>query len=135
MFFKDFVQLLSLVVDGSDNSKQKKEKRISQLIHYCRAENVDFYPYLRLLLPKLDCRTFGLKEKKLADMFIKILGLGGDLVKALRDFNAPTCLPIARGDFPAALRDVLKTRLVENIPEPLDMATVNQKLDELALYR
>lgn len=64
-------------------------------LHSCLRPTVDclkedsFYPALRVLLPALDKDrgAYGVKEKRLADLYIKVLGIRKDAPDALKLIN------------------------------------------------
>src|SRR5687768_10324044 len=77
-------------------------------------ESGTMYSLLRLVLPQLDReRTYNLKEKKIAKIYIDVLGMGPQTSDArkLENFNDPTIVDSkAVGDFPAVLLEVLQYR-------------------------
>lgn len=96
----------------------------------------DMYPLLRLLLPQLDReRTYNLKEKKIAKIYIDVLGMVSESRDAqkLEHFNDPTVVQSkAVGDFAAVLYDILIYRsLVGNKKHQHTVGVVNELLDQL----
>ena len=74
----------------------------------------DMYPLMRLVLPQLDReRTYNLKEKKIAKLYVEILGMASESRDAqkLEHFQDPTIVASkAVGDFAAVLQEVLTYR-------------------------
>ncbi|KAJ0395569.1 hypothetical protein ATCC90586_002928 [Pythium insidiosum] len=96
----------------------------------------DIYPLLRLILPQLDReRTYNLKEKKIAKVYIDVLGMASESRDAqkLEHFNDPTVVQSKSvGDFAAVLFDVLQYRsLVGNHRFQHTVGAVNTLLDRL----
>ncbi|GLE00002.1 hypothetical protein PINS_up008729 [Pythium insidiosum] len=96
----------------------------------------DLYPLLRLILPQLDReRTYNLKEKKIAKVYIDVLGMATESRDAqkLEHFNDPTVVQSKSvGDFAAVLFDVLQYRsLVGNHRFQHTVGVVNALLDRL----
>lgn len=96
----------------------------------------DMYPLLRLLLPQLDReRTYNLKEKKVAKIYIDVLGMASESKDAqkLEHFSDPTVVQSkAVGDFAAVLYDILIYRsLAGNKKHQHTVAVVNELLDQL----
>lgn len=97
----------------------------------------DLYPLLRLVLPQLDReRTYNLKEKKIAKLYIAILGMASESRDAqkLEYFTDPKIVASnAVGDFAAVLYDVLKYRSLASHSKhnTLTIGDVNALLDEL----
>merc|ERR1712106_98342 len=73
-----------------------------------------FFPVMRVLLPGLDRArgAYGIKERKLADLYIRILGLKKDGVdaKKLLNFKKPKSGGAEAGDFAETAYYVLKNR-------------------------
>jgi len=73
-----------------------------------------FFPVMRVLLPALDRArgAYGIKERKLADLYIRILGLKKDGVdaKKLLNFKKPKSGGAEAGDFAETAYYVLKNR-------------------------
>ncbi|KAL3673389.1 hypothetical protein V7S43_001102 [Phytophthora oleae] len=71
----------------------------------------DLYPLIRLVLPQLDCEsTYMLKEKKIAKIYIDVLGLApiSKDAQKLEHFNDPKIVDSKSvGDFAAVLFDVV----------------------------
>uniref|UniRef100_K3WBD5 DNA ligase n=1 Tax=Globisporangium ultimum (strain ATCC 200006 / CBS 805.95 / DAOM BR144) TaxID=431595 RepID=K3WBD5_GLOUD len=96
----------------------------------------DMYPLLRLLLPQLDReRTYNLKEKKIAKIYIDVLGMASESKDAqkIEHFNDPTVVQSkAVGDFAAVLYDILVYRsLAGNKKYQHTVGVVNELLDQL----
>lgn len=100
-------------------------------------QGADLYPLLRLVLPQLDReRTYNLKEKKIAKLYIATLGMASESRDAqkLEHFTDPKVVASnAVGDFAAVLYDVLKYRSLASSAKPntLTIGDVNALLDEL----
>jgi DNA ligase-4 len=96
----------------------------------------DMYPLLRLVLPQLDReRTYSLKEKKIARVFVEVLGMASASSDAqkLERFNDPTVVQSKSvGDFAAVLYEVLQYRsLAGNAKFQHTLGVVNELLDAL----
>ncbi|TMW55054.1 hypothetical protein Poli38472_013816 [Pythium oligandrum] len=96
----------------------------------------DIYPLMRLLLPQLDReRTYNLKEKKIAKVYVDVLGMASESCDAqkLEHFNDPTIVQSKSvGDFAAVLYEVLQYRsLVGNNKFQHTVGVVNELLDQL----
>ncbi|KIM62592.1 hypothetical protein SCLCIDRAFT_1214942 [Scleroderma citrinum Foug A] len=95
----------------------------------------DLYPALRLILPQKDREraVYGLKEKNIGKMYIKLIPLGMRDPDAIRLLNwkKPIGTNQAAGDFPTVLYDVVNTRssVVEG---SLSVNDLNGLLDELS---
>ncbi|CAH0388751.1 unnamed protein product [Bemisia tabaci] len=96
--------------------------------------NDSFYPVMRLLVPSLDRERgpYGIKEVKLAQIYVRILCLAKDSRDAskLQHFRNPSKAGKAAGDFADVIYDVLKSRISSN--ENLKISDVNQHLDNIA---
>ncbi len=119
--------LLTRTLDRITNANTPTEKKKileSFWVHvYENDPSRNLFPVMRLLLPSLDTgRTYGLREKKLAMLYIKALGLhpqrSEDAIY-LQKWKTPRGQGQVSGDFSAVLLDVLARRGVE---EPLAAA-------------
>ncbi|RHY24167.1 hypothetical protein DYB25_001643, partial [Aphanomyces astaci] len=96
------------------------------------------YPLLRLLCPHLDReRTYKLKEKKIAMMYVDLLGLSPTSSdgKKLLHWTDPTIVTSrAVGDFAMVLQEVMQFRTVKPRADeaPLTVKDVNAMLDTLS---
>lgn len=95
----------------------------------------DLYPVLRLILPQKDREraVYGLKEKNIAKIYIKLIPLGmrdPDSIRLL-NWKKPAGTNQAAGDFPTVLFDVVNKRssVVEG---SLTIDDLNGILDDLA---
>lgn len=96
----------------------------------------DIYPLLRLILPQLDReRTYSVKERKIAKIYIDVLGMasGSNDAQKLEHFNDPTIVQSKSvGDFAAVLYDVLAYRsLAGTKKHQHTVGVVNELLDQL----
>ncbi|KAL4066025.1 ATP dependent DNA ligase domain-containing protein [Scleroderma citrinum] len=95
----------------------------------------DMYPALRLILPQKDREraVYGLKEKNIGKIYIKLIPLGMRDPDAIRLLNwkKPVGMNQAAGDFPTVLYDVVNKRssVVEG---SLSVDDLNRLLDELS---
>lgn len=95
----------------------------------------DLYPLMRLLLPQLDReRTYNLKEKKLAKIYVDVLGMASASKDAqkLEHFNDPTIVDSKSvGDFAAVLYEVMLYRGSGGDKAQKTLQDVNELLDAL----
>ncbi|KAG6812748.1 hypothetical protein H0H92_000794 [Tricholoma furcatifolium] len=139
-------------------SNERKHDRRKKLIdawfnHWRDEKGYDLYPVLRLILPQKDREraVYGLKEKNLAKIYIKLIPLGMKDPDAIRLLNwkKPTerevCTPRQHlavmnmneiwqktsGDFPTVLYEVVSKRS-SVIEGSLSIDELNDLLDELA---
>ncbi|KAG7394227.1 DNA ligase (ATP) [Phytophthora boehmeriae] len=96
----------------------------------------DLYPLMRLVLPQLDQdRTYNLKEKKIAKIYIDVLGMAAASKDAqkLEHFNDPKVVPSKSvGDFAAVLYEVLLYRsLAGDHAKERTLQDINGLLDAL----
>ncbi|KIY47685.1 ATP-dependent DNA ligase [Fistulina hepatica ATCC 64428] len=120
--------------------KQRKSKLRQALIRrwfygWRKERGPDLYPALRLILPQRDRErpVYGLKEKALARLYIKMMGLpvaDGD-AKHLLQWKKPSDRSQTSGDFPTVLYDVVSKRS-SVIKGSLSIEQVNELLDDLA---
>lgn len=98
----------------------------------------DFYPALRLILPEKDRDRpmYGLKEKAIARLIIKLLNLHQDSDDGfnLLNFKLPARGPSSfkAGDFAGRCYDVLTKRPMLQQPGTMRIAEVNELLDKLS---
>lgn len=123
-------------VEKTPKSDAKLRLVFSTALREKLGDNGDMYPLLRLLLPQLDReRTYNVKEKKIARMYIDVLGMSTASKDAqkLEHFNDPTVVQTkAVGDFAAVLYDILAYRsLVGTQAHEHTVGVVNEVLDEL----
>lgn len=122
-------------VERTPNSEAKLQLLFSDALRR-EAGAGDLYPLLRLVLPQLDReRTYNLKEKKLARVFVEVLGMASASRDAqkLEHFNDPTVVQSKSvGDFAAVLYDVLQYRSLAGCAKfQHTVGVVNELLDEL----
>ncbi|KAH7479247.1 DNA ligase 4 [Phytophthora ramorum] len=96
----------------------------------------DLYPLIRLVLPQLDReRTYMLKEKKIAKIYVQVLGLSSASKDAqkLEHFNDPKIVDSKSvGDFAAVLYEVVLYRsAVSKSRQQHTLKDVNDLLDAL----
>ncbi|CAG8956186.1 hypothetical protein HYFRA_00012103 [Hymenoscyphus fraxineus] len=98
----------------------------------------DFYPALRLIIPDRDRDrpTYGLKEKAIAKLLIKLLKINKDSDDGFNILNwkspARDSDAGGSGNFSERCYKVLKKRAIINEPGDLRIAEVNEMLDQLA---
>uniref|UniRef100_A0A182J988 DNA ligase 4 n=1 Tax=Anopheles atroparvus TaxID=41427 RepID=A0A182J988_ANOAO len=133
--FHTIVALLQSI--SSNKSAQGKEDQLRKFFsaferhrrdrHGAR-EEVSIYPVLRLLLPGLDRerKAYGLREKMLADAYVRALALE----RTSKDGDAARLLS-GRGDLSDRLVSLLRGRCTA-AQSSLTVAEVNRRLDALA---
>jgi DNA ligase-4 len=88
-------------------------------------------------LPHLDRDrgAYGIKESKLAQRYIRVLGLakGSADAQRLLNYRAPGTNHDLAGDFAAVACHVLK-HLIRNAPSNLTVGDINRHLDNLATH-
>jgi DNA ligase 4 len=98
----------------------------------------DFYPALRLIVPEKDRDRpmYGLKERAIAKLLIKLLKIGNKTADAsnLLNWKLPgeNIASGGAGDFPARCHEVLQKRAMRNDVGSMRIAEVNELLDKLA---
>jgi DNA ligase-4 len=100
----------------------------------------DFYPAMRLIIPEKDRdrAMYGLKEKAIAKILVKVLKISKDSedAKTMINWKLPGQLNKAysstAGDFAGRCFEVLSKRAERIKPSDYSIATVNQYLDELS---
>ncbi|KAG6335727.1 hypothetical protein ID866_3351, partial [Astraeus odoratus] len=132
-----FSVLVGLFEKLSNERKPDRRRRmISFWFNRWREEvGYDLYPALRLILPQKDREraVYGLKEKNVGKIYIKIIPLGMRDPDAIRLLNwkKPVGMNQTAGDFPTVLYDVISKRssVVEG---SLSIGDLNELLDELS---
>ncbi|KAF8159664.1 DNA ligase IV [Crassisporium funariophilum] len=119
---------------------ERKPDRRRKLIdawftHWRKEKGYDLYPVLRLILPQKDREraVYGLKEKNLAKIYIKLIPLGmrdPDSIRLL-NWKKPTDHDKTSGDFPTVLYEVVSKRS-SVIEGSLSIDDLNDILDELS---
>lgn len=114
-----FGNICKLLTDINKTSKSLKKKQILQefwgeLNKEMKTNKVSLYPIMRLLLPQLDLErlSYGIKEKKIADLYVKCIPLtttSQDAIKLLK-YKNPKYVGSKVGDFSSVLYEVLITR-------------------------
>jgi DNA ligase-4 len=110
-----FTALCSVLkaVEATRKSESKLELLFSKSLR-AQVGGGDLYPLMRLVLPQLDReRTYMLKEKKIAKIYVQVLGLSPASKDAqrLEHFNDPKIVDSKSvGDFAAVLYEVLLYR-------------------------
>ena len=120
--------------------------------HWRQEKGFDLYPVLRLILPQKDREraVYGLKEKNLAKIYIKLIPLQRTDADAMRLLNwkkptekgvrnLPVCYSIRSltayqaisGDFPTVLYEVISKRS-SIIEGSLSVDDINEVLDDLS---
>ncbi|KAF9161087.1 DNA ligase (ATP) [Mortierella sp. AD010] len=126
-----------LVMLFEDISRKRSEK--SQFIRrYFRAWREKGYgsmfPVIRLILPQLDRERgrYGLKEQKLADLYIASLNIlpGSEPAKKLKSWKDGS--GDSSGDFSLVVRDVVASRSLVTHPQGQTIRDVNALLTELS---
>ena len=100
----------------------------------------DFYPAMRLILPEKDRdrAMYGLKEKAIAKVLVKVLKISKDSedAKMMINWKLPSQLykgsTSTAGDFAGRCFEVLSKRAERINPSDLSVGTVNNYLDELS---
>ncbi|ETI48972.1 hypothetical protein F441_07087 [Phytophthora nicotianae CJ01A1] len=134
-----FTALCSVLkaVEATRKNDSKLDLLFSPHLH-SQVGGGDLYPLIRLVLPQLDReRTYMLKEKKIAKIYIDVLGLApiSKDAQKLEHFNDPKIVDSKSvGDFAAVLFDVVlyqsartKSKMQHTLKD------VNELLDQLVL--
>jgi DNA ligase-4 len=116
-----------------------KANIIQRFISRWRSEvGNDFYPALRLIVPDKDRDRpmYGLKERAIAKLLIKLLKIGSKTEDASNLLNwklpSQSAASGVAGDFPSKCHAVLKKRPMRNDVGDMRIAEVNELLDKLA---
>ncbi|KAI8596789.1 ATP dependent DNA ligase domain-containing protein [Dissophora ornata] len=126
-----------LIALFEDISKKRSEK--SQLLRRYFKEWRDkgygsMYPVIRLLLPQLDRERgrYGLKEQKMADLYIASLNIlpGSDPANKLKSWKEG--LRDSAGDFSLVVREVVASRSLVTHPQGQTIRDVNKLLTGLS---
>ncbi|RHY32831.1 hypothetical protein DYB32_002182 [Aphanomyces invadans] len=133
--FPRFCALMEAVVATS-----KPESKLKLIFNESLQKSyghASLYPLLRLLCPHLDReRTYNLKEKKIAMMYVDLLGLSAMSSdgKKLLHWTDPTIVTSrAVGDFALVLQEVIQFRATKRPDQtPLTVKDVNAMLDALS---
>ncbi|KAH9066874.1 ATP dependent DNA ligase domain-containing protein [Lactarius vividus] len=130
--------VLSGLFDKLQNERKpdKRRKFMSSWFDRWRREvGHDLYPVLRLLLPQKDRERaiYGLKEKNIAKMYIKLIPLGPKDPDAIRllEWRKPSGPDRSSGDFPTVFYEVVAKRS-SVIEGSLTIDDLNGALDELS---
>lgn len=130
--------ILCALFDKLQNER-KQDKRKKYLSNFFAKWRVhcgnDLFPVLRLLLPHRDRErsVYGLKEKALAKLYIRVIPLGKTDPDAMRllYWKKPTQKNAISGDFPNILNEVVGKRS-SVATGSLTVEKVNDMLDQLA---
>jgi DNA ligase-4 len=132
--FAAFCRVLTNVAKASKSDTKLNLVFSDKLRQSMGATSSSIYPFLRLLLPHLDReRTYKLKEKTIAKMYVEILGLSDKSSdgKKLLNWTDPTIVTTAAvGDFPQVLELVMKSRSTQK-DSIWTLGDVNAILDAL----
>ncbi|KAK7686237.1 DNA ligase (ATP) [Cerrena zonata] len=120
----------------TERKPEKRRKLLDTWFNHWREEiGYDLYPVLRLILPQKDREraVYGLKEKNLAKMYIKLIPLqpkDSDSTRLL-NWKRPSDRFKTSGDFPNVLYEVVckRSSIVEGT---LSVEELNDVLDQLA---
>ncbi|KAF8273171.1 ATP dependent DNA ligase domain-containing protein [Lactarius quietus] len=130
--------VLSGLFDKLQNERKpdKRKKFMSAWFDRWRKEvGHDLYPVLRLVLPQKDRERaiYGLKEKNIAKMYIKLIPLGPKDPDAIRllEWKKPSGPDRASGDFPTVFYEIVAKRS-SVIEGSLTIDELNHALDELS---
>ncbi|KAI0343258.1 DNA ligase 4 [Trametopsis cervina] len=120
----------------SERKPEKRRKLLDSWFNHWREEKgFDLYPVLRLILPQKDRErsVYGLKEKNLAKIYIKLIPLGRQDTDAIRLLNwkKPSDRFVSSGDFPNVLYEVVSKRS-SVIQGSLSIDELNDSLDMLS---
>ncbi|KAF9324147.1 DNA ligase (ATP) [Linnemannia elongata] len=129
--FHELVMLLEEISKKSD----KKRELLGRFFNAWRKDGFgSMYPLIRLLLPKLDNerRQYGLKESKMADLYISSLKILPGSEPALKLKNWKEGTRDSAGDFSLAVRDVVASRSMVTHPMGHTIREVNQLLTKLS---
>ncbi|KAG0270645.1 DNA ligase (ATP) [Linnemannia exigua] len=129
-----FHELVMLLEDISKMSSKKRDF-IERYFQAWRKNGFGtMYPVIRLLLPKLDNerRQYGLKESKMADLYISNLKILPGSEPALKLKNWKEGARDSAGDFSLAVRDVVAGRSLVTHPMGHTIQDVNQLLTKLS---
>ncbi|KAF3910920.1 hypothetical protein ABW20_dc0109234 [Dactylellina cionopaga] len=131
-------------VKKTTQQKKPQEKRrdiISRFISRWRRDvGSDIWPAFRLIMPDKDRErsVYGLKEKALGSILIKVLRISKDSDDAynLLNWKQPRMTGDSRaagaGDFPTRCNDAISKRALRSEPGDLTIDEVNELLDQLA---
>ncbi|KAH9000515.1 ATP dependent DNA ligase domain-containing protein [Lactarius akahatsu] len=130
--------VLSGLFDKLQNERKpdKRRKLMSTWFDRWRREvGHDLYPVLRLLLPQKDRERaiYGLKEKNIAKMYIKLIPLGPKDPDAIRllEWKKPSGPDRSSGDFPTVFYEVIAKRS-SVIEGTLTIDDLNDALNEMS---
>ncbi|KAI0821590.1 DNA ligase 4 [Irpex lacteus] len=120
----------------SERKPEKRRKLLDSWFNHWREEKgFDLYPVLRLILPQKDRErsVYGLKEKNLAKIYIKLIPLNRQDPDAIRLLNwkRPSERFASSGDFPNVLYEVVSKRS-SVIQGSLSIDELNDILDSLS---
>ncbi|EPQ56491.1 DNA ligase 4 [Gloeophyllum trabeum ATCC 11539] len=122
----------------NERKPEKRRKMLDSWFDHWRKEiGYNLFPVLRLILPQANRERamYGLKEKNLAKIYIKLIPLGTKDPDAIRLLNwkRPSDKDKASGDFPSVLYEIVSKRS-SVIESSLTVDELNDILDELSLH-
>ncbi|XP_043526731.1 DNA ligase 4 [Frieseomelitta varia] len=141
--FKNLCDVLEKISEAHLSRKADILKRFIQkcrlMSHKLKTEfatmNVSLYPILRLILPDLERErdAYNLKEKSLADLYIRVFCLGKDSKDAnkLKQYKIPTAKNIAGRDFAEKAYWILQNRFPRESSN-FTIERINLFLDDLS---
>ncbi|KAH9935959.1 DNA ligase 4 [Epithele typhae] len=120
----------------SERKPDKRRKLVASWFNHWRKEvGMDLYPVLRLILPQKDREraVYGLKEKALAKLYIKLIPLGPYDPDAIRltHWKKPSDRGRTSGDFPMVLYEVINKRS-SIIEGSCSIEEINDYLDRIS---
>ncbi|KAI0704277.1 ATP dependent DNA ligase domain-containing protein [Cytidiella melzeri] len=122
----------------TERKPEKRRKLLDSWFNHWREEKgFDLYPVLRLILPQANRErsVYGLKEKNLAKIYIKLIPLGRQDPDAIRLLNwkKPSVKFASSGDFTTVLYEVVSKRS-SVIQGSLSIDELNDTLDMLSQH-
>ncbi|KAG0049537.1 DNA ligase (ATP) [Gryganskiella cystojenkinii] len=129
-----FFDLVMLLEEMSKKSNEKG-KLLSEYFRSWRANGYgNMFPVIRLLLPGLDRERgrYGLKESKMADMYIQSLNIPRDSEPAYKLKHWKEGMRDSTGDFSMVAYDVIVSRSSVTVPQGHTIRDVNKLLTGLS---
>ncbi|KIW21010.1 hypothetical protein PV08_01589 [Exophiala spinifera] len=126
--------------NGQSNSPSEIRRAVIEryISRWRRDVGPDFFPAFRLIIPDKDRErgVYGLKEKVLAKLLVKILKIdkNSEDGRSLLDWKSPSAVsnPTSSGDFPLRCYGVLAKREMRTSYGDMDIDEVNELLDKLS---
>ncbi|XP_031774071.1 DNA ligase 4 isoform X5 [Apis florea] len=143
----EFKNLCNVLEKVSKAHNTEKADILEQFIQECRITghklktefpdmDISFFPILKLILPDLERRqeAYNLKEKSLADLYIRVFCLGKDSkdAKKLKQYKAPISKKIAGRDFAEKACCILQNRLPRKNSD-FTLEQINLFLNDISL--